>query len=90
MIDCPRQAPVSVTRSGAYWVLVPDADGDVAVVNEAGYRFFTSCDGSRSPAAIAAGLAAETGAAPDQVLVDVLAYIAQLYAAGLLVAAGAA
>jgi hypothetical protein len=90
MTDCPRQAPVTVTRSGAYWVLVPDVDGDVAVVNEAGYRVFTTCDGRRDCAAIAAGLAAETGIPADQVLADVLAYIVRLRAAGLLTAAGAA
>jgi hypothetical protein len=88
MTDLPRQAPTGVTRSGAYWVLVPDTNGDVLVVNETGYHVFTTCDGTRTCATIAAELAAQTGTDLDQVLADVVAYVANLRAAGLLLAAG--
>jgi pyrroloquinoline quinone biosynthesis protein D len=80
----PRRKPGTSLRSGNYWVLVPHEDTDVAVVNEMGHRVFSLCDGTRSCAAIAEEIAAQTRADADVVLDDVLVFVARLGAAGLL------
>lgn len=80
----PAHVPASITRTGEYWVVVPDAAGDVAVLNDTGRAVFQLCDGTRSPGDIVQVIAASAGADPGQVSADVQAFITQIDAAGLL------
>jgi len=80
----PSHVQASITRTGEYWVVVPDAAGNVAVLNGTGRAVFELCDGTRSPEAIARAVAAEAGADPERVRADVQAFITQIGAAGLL------
>lgn len=81
---CPVRVRTSTTRSGDHWVLVPHEMADVAVVNEMGHRIFQACDGSHSCQEIAQRLATETCTDAKRVLNDVVAFVMQLTAAGLL------
>lgn len=81
---CPAQVKTTTTRSGDYWVLVPQEIADVAVVNELGHRIFQACDGTHSCQEIAQRLATETHTDVNRVLTDVVAFVTQLTAAGLL------
>lgn len=81
----PLHVPVSAQRCGQYWILVPgDAAGNVAVVNDMGYRIFAQCDGSRSHATIARAVAERDDAALELVHRDVDAFLAHLSSIGLL------
>jgi len=81
----PRRAPATVKRTGAYWVLVPDASVDVAVVNAMGHHVFQQCDGSRSTTSIAQEISDVTGADVMIVRSDVDAFLTRLESAGLVI-----
>lgn len=80
----PAHVPASIMRTGEYWVIVPDAGGDVIVLNDTGRAAFELCDGSRSPDGIAEVIAAAAGADLVQVSEDVQEFLKQIEEAGLL------
>ncbi len=79
----PEQVKTTTSRSGDYWVLVPDETAQVAVVNEMGHRVFQACDGSHSCQEIAQKLASETRTDVKCVLNDVVVFVLRLMEAGL-------
>ncbi|WP_190819518.1 PqqD family protein [Saccharopolyspora pogona] len=79
----PCRMPAAMTRVGDHWVLVPDGDAEVALINETGRAIVEQCDGTRTVEDIARKIAA-TGVAYDTALADVTAFLDGLYRAGLL------
>jgi hypothetical protein len=80
----PRQAAVNAKHTGEMWVLIPEHDGAVVVVNETGYQVFSRCDGTRGYDCIASEIAQKYGADRESVGRDVAEFAQQLEAAGLL------
>lgn len=80
----PARVPARITRTGEYWVIIPEHGGHVVVLNDTGRTTLELCDGSRSPSGIAKVIAAATGADPTRVSGDVRDFLKRIEQAGLL------
>lgn len=80
----PARVPARITRTGEYWVIIPETGGDVVVLNDTGRTAFELCDGSRSPGGIAEVIVAATGADPTRVSGDIQEFLKRMEEAGLL------
>lgn len=79
-----RESAVTASRSGDEAVLVLPALGQIKVLNEVGMRVWDLLDGSRSAAQIADVICSEYEVGPEQALSDVLVFLTELRAKGLL------
>lgn len=79
-----RAPAVIASRSDEEAVLVLPALGQIKVLNEVGMRVWELLDGNRSAAQVIATIAAEYEVAPARAEADVLVFLAELRAKGLL------
>ena len=79
-----RVPAVTASRSGEQTVLVLPALGQIKVLNEVGMRVWELLDGSRNTEQVIGVICAEYDVAPDKARVDVLAFLTELRAKGLL------
>ena len=80
----PKAVASTSQLTGEHWILVPDSNADVLIVNETGGYIFSLCDGNHTCEQIAQAISDKTTQPLQTVLNDVMTFVETLRKAGLI------